>query len=312
MEGHKTADDDKSPKGDHMGMEQVGDIASRSGIASSLISSTGSEEVQTPEALHPCPDCGAEMRPRRTRGQAPGEEPTFFCSTCYEAAQREKALSEFVSGIGDWSIEKCRRAGMASKELKARLDGVPLEIKRRLPSDDVKRLLAGDVGSHGFGLGSSGTGGGKTMAFAAMLREAVGNRAVQKRRDSERAYWDDFEKERWIVWRSWPSEVAWFRMNATSDAFPLEVEDLLEAPVLFLDDVGSERIKGSYVEDFAASQLDLVVDTRHREERPIFYTTNLDEAGLIGLYGARLVSRLCGENPLIFFIEGLPDLRMAK
>jgi DNA replication protein DnaC len=86
------------------------------------------------------------------------------------------------------------------------------------------------------------------------------------------------------------------------------VNDMIQADILFLDDLGSERIKGSYVEDFAASQLDVVVDERYRREAPIFYTTNLDMGGLIEFYGARLVSRLCGDNPLVV-VTGLKDQR---
>jgi DNA replication protein DnaC len=63
------------------------------------------------------------------------------------------------------------------------------------------------------------------------------------------------------------------------------------------------------MDDWAASQLDRIVNHRYREMKPIVWTTNLREVELVGLYGAALVSRLCEDNPLTW-IENAPSLRI--
>lgn len=88
---------------------------------------------------------------------------------------------------------------------------------------------------------------------------------------------------------------------------------LLEAvgtvPLLFLDDIGAERVT-----DWVAEQLWSVVNSR--QERPTIFTSNLDLAGLCdrlgGLDGERIVSRIQGMcEPDIYFVDG-PDLRQSK
>ena len=83
---------------------------------------------------------------------------------------------------------------------------------------------------------------------------------------------------------------------------------LQTVPLLILDDLGRERIRGSYAEDWAASQLDGIINHRYRHEMPILWTTNVPAAHLVVLYGSALVSRLTGDNPLIWFND-LPDMR---
>lgn len=175
-----------------------------------------------------------------------------------------------------------------------------------MPLEAVKGILSGVIPKTGFGIGGAGTGAGKTCALAAIFR-AGAKAYAESNIDIDRM---PCSKTPWLVWSSWPESVSWMRMNAISDRFPEYLDRMLGARVLFLDDLGSERIKGSYVDDFAASQLDLIVDSRYREMLPTFYTTNLDLDGMTERYGARLVSRLCGENPL-GMVSGLPDQRMA-
>lgn len=228
------------------------------------------------------------------------------CPDCWEKEAQGRRIREFESISDRWALEEAKAAGMAPRELKASRERIPVEIKRALPAERVLALLNGEIPSQGWGIGSKGTGGGKTLAFAAVFREAIRAHGLAEVRAGR-----DIPTRPWLVWEPWPAAVDWIRKNATSEGFQRFVDRLVTAPVLFLDDLGSERIKGSYVEDFAASQLDVVVDERYRHERPIFYTTNLNEGGLLDFYGARLVSRLCGDNPL-FFVEGLPDQRIQR
>ena len=236
------------------------------------------------------------------------EDGTHQCRECEEKERQAHQATEFLAGIGPWVGRWCLAAGMGPREVTARVELIKPAIKRAIVSAaevNLRELLAGKIPSSGFGIGGTGTGAGKTCALAAIFRQYAMTSAtehagtINKRPDPN------------LVWESWPSTVAWMRMNAISDDFPARVDRMIQAPVLFLDDLGSERIKGSYIEDFAASQLDLVVDSRYRDMLPTFYTTNLDLKGLTEFYGARLVSRLCGENPLCI-VEGLPDQRMAQ
>ena len=237
------------------------------------------------------------------------------CPACqageWEARRREEWLAEAPL----WARGVCIASGMSPREARAEVARIPMQIKRALPEDAVKALLAGQDPAHGFGLGGEGTGAGKTSAVAAILQGWMRAREEKRVRDGGEPPESGAVRgpggQRTLAWASWPSTVSMLRTRATVDGF---VEDtlasLIGARVLFLDDLGSERIKGSYVEDFAASQLDVVVDERYRDERPTFYTTNLDFAGMVAFYGARMVSRLCGDNPLSV-VEGLPDLRLG-
>ena len=250
--------------------------------------------------LMKCSTCGTEQLRMNTL-----DDGSHQCRDCEEKERQAHQATEFLAGIGPWVDRWCLAAGMGPREITARVELIKAPIKRSLPIDIVKEMLAGHPFKSGFGIGGTGTGAGKTCALAAIFRQgamacATELAAKMPTRPSPN-----------LVWESWPSTVAWIRMNAISDDFPARVDRMIQAPVLFLDDLGSERIKGSYVEDFAASQLDLIVDSRYRDMLPTFYTTNLDLKGLTEFYGARLVSRLCGENPLCI-VEGLPDQRMAQ
>jgi hypothetical protein len=234
----------------------------------------------------------------------PGE---LVCGYCQDQAWLAKRKAEHLEKIGAWSWGVCIEAGMRPREARSEVGKIPVEIKRALPIEAVKSMLEGKPPKAGFGIGGEGTGGGKTSAMAAILRAYLQAREVA--RVNEGGEPNPCPGAAGLRWRSWPSTVALLRSRATVDGFvETTVNDMIQADILFLDDLGSERIKGSYVEDFAASQLDVVVDERYRREAPTFYTTNLDMGGLIEFYGARLVSRLCGDNPLVI-VTGLKDQR---
>lgn len=185
-------------------------------------------------------------------------------------------------------------SGLAARELQATSDLVPPGIAKIMRANRMSDSL------NGFGLSAKETGCGKTSAFAVRFRNSF--------RTMIQAEGDDFEN--YLLWVSWPDQVNWIRRNATSPSLNDQISDMCRAQALFLDDLGSERISKSYVEDFAASHLDTIVNTRYRKFLPIFYTTNLDTAGLTNIYGAHLVSRLVGANPL-FCVDGLSDMRIS-
>ena len=229
-----------------------------------------------------------------------GRTGELACPACqareWEARRREEWLAEAPV----WARGVCIASGMSPQEAQAEVARIPLQIKKALPEDAVKALLAGQDPAHGFGLGGEGTGAGKTSAMAAILQGWMRAREEQRVRAGGEPPESGAVRgpggQRTLAWASWPSTVSMLRTRATVDGF---VEDtlarLIGARVLFLDDLGSERIKGSYVEDFAASQLDVVVDERYRDERPSHHEPGLHSAwGLLRPDG----QPPGGDNPL--------------
>lgn len=257
------------------------------------------KQTKTP-SWRPCSECGRE---------ATVLEEGEICWDCKEkrkhtaiAAKQAAAIMEDVEA---WADRIMFSMDLSKRELRARLDKIPIPIKRCLPKATVKAILEGEYPERGFGLGGN-TGGGKTMAMAALLREYLKARARAFAKTPEKPLWNG----NGIVWCSWPDEVTMFRAHATEDRTEFRIQLLKTCGLLILDDLGRERIRGSYADDWAASQLDSVVNTRYRSELPVFWSTNITEAQLVDLYGGALFSRLTSDNPLIW-VDGLSDLRGA-
>jgi hypothetical protein len=202
------------------------------------------------------------------------------------------------------------RAGLSELERTFVLEDVTPEILALL-GDRTLPLGSKILPTRGFGFAGS-PGIGKTGALAATLRRYV---AARLDRDLEDQGKDALR--RWFVWLSWPETVNRLRVASFGDGGIREIDafvaEAVAVDVLVLDDLGAERIKGSYIDDWAASQLDLIIDGRHRDARPIWYTTSLTRDELILRYGGRLFSRLCGANDLLEVPHArLPDRRMAR
>lgn len=237
------------------------------------------------------------------RNEAPLDPP--LCWTCWQAKQEEEAravrAAEILASLEDWTTRHLQRAGLSRREIRAELHRIPGPIRNAMPKEVVRAMVAGDIPTAGFGLGGN-TDGGKTMAVAALLKvhlEAWTKREIPKRGEGTPA---------WFRWANWPDTVQWLRAHAIDPSAPELVENLAHIPLLVLDDLGRERIKGSYTEDWAASQLDAIVNARYREERVTIWTTNVTEADLVNLYGAAMLRRLTADNPLTW----IPDLRSAR
>ena len=171
-----------------------------------------------------------------------------------------------------------KEAGLAPIEIRAQKALLPLAALQALD-----RIPAGN------GYGFSGpSGSGKTMAIASVLMDRVRHEFKSGR------FTADF------FWVPWPEAVAYLHANF-KDSSRVEqfVNYCVSSGSLYLDDLGAERIKGNYMDDWATSHLDRVVDGRYRDGKPIIYTTNLNLGELIDRYGARLTRRLCDPNPLI-------------
>lgn len=187
-------------------------------------------------------------------------------------------------------------AGMSKRETMADPARVPqalvaaIEKAGSLPS--LVALRNGEVPRFGFGLAGV-AGVGKSFCIAAALRS--GTRAQFERYKITRP---------WFRWCSWPDVVSNARTEASRDhGLPqaaAQFQSLSWSPMLVIDDLGAERARpGTYEDDWATSQLDLVVNARHGALLPTFYTTNLTRNDFLARYGARMFSRLCGENTFI-------------
>lgn len=209
------------------------------------------------------------------------------------------------------------RAGVSARDLQCSAEAATPQIIEALSAGVLEQASL----ASGFGL-SGQAGIGKTGAMVALAR-AIAHRAeapaakpppasVQEMEEQQR------DRERpappWMLWLSWPDTVNRMRVLSMQDGGIAEVGRLVDratrCAVLFLDDVGAERIKGTYIDDWAASQLDLIVDGRYHAMLPTWYTTGLDAKAIVDKYGRRLFSRLCSENRLIS-LPRLPDRRFA-
>lgn len=216
-----------------------------------------------------------------------------------QASQIAKEAAELLSNLDPWVEKQMREIGLCKRELKADRDKVQKSLKFAMPRDVIDEILAGRIPEKGFGIGGI-TDGGKTMAICSILK--IGAVAYAREHAPTKGHATEYHSQ--ITFVSWPDEVAWFRANGREQGLiSEEVHRLSVVPLLVLDDLGRERIKGCYVDDWAANQLDLVVSYRHRNEKPIIWTTNVPEISddgrdLLSIYGAALVRRLTADNPL--------------
>jgi len=227
--------------------------------------------------------------------------PTGECPTCqWQAEDQRRAEDLFkiniLDKLDDYIKDKLLGCGMSPREVKASMDRVPKDIRSAINKDTLEQLFHGQIPEHGFGLGGT-TGGGKTMAVAAIIK----NMAIYQTKAYKPKRQHSFGGPlRGTQWASWPDEVAWLRAHAIDPQAPERVKDLSECDLLILDDLGRERIKGNYSDDWAASQLDQIINHRYRGELPTIWTTNVTEVDLVNLYGAAMLRRLTADNPLIW------------
>lgn len=264
---------------------------------------------QPPSEKQPCVSCSALT----THSQFNGGK----CWRCFTLESSRRAAAQEVLDLQEnmdaHVADALARMGLSAREQRAEWGKVPHLIRQAIPVDRLAPMIQGERPRHGWGLGSD-TGTGKTMAVAAVLKGLVQRRLKWWAEEMPKRVEADPETARAlgpmpILWLSWPDTVTFLRQHAVDGA----AEDLLDRAervrLLVLDDLGRERIKGTYLEDWAASQLDRVVNARYREERPMVWTSNLREEQLAGIYGAALVSRLMEDNPMTW-IEGLPSQRL--
>lgn len=244
------------------------------------------------------------------------DEDASRCGLCIEQKKHADKIASEASRIRDnllvWLDKSLLRSGLSLRERNASIDHISVGIKHVLknPTLQVLNMTRGETPKTGFGLlGPTGTG--KTCALAAIIRSMVMNRWRNLADRDGMACTKQF-----VYWVRWPEQVNTFRtmVGSTSDGLQ-QCEAIARgwcsAEVLVIDDLGAERMKSDYSEDWATSILDLVIDHRYNEMLPIWYTSNLNPDELVERYGSRMFSRLIGHNPAVIAPDG-PDLRVIK
>jgi len=157
----------------------------------------------------------------------------------------------------------------------------------------------------GFGL-TGGTGVGKTWHMA----QRIGFQVV---RIVTQCPIPDTAKipYAYAKWVNWP-DTAEILKGWVAQGFHQDLERFIEKCTicgqLYLDDIGQERITNE--NDYALGILRTILDSRYRNNRPVFWTSNLDLKGLTAIYGARVVSRIIDAWPPLR-LDG-PDLRLKR
>lgn len=241
-----------------------------------------------------------------------------LCGTCVAADKKAKVdayKARMAPRIPFLVDARLAALGLSSTERSAEPLKVPASIAALIPEAPVSELMLGLRVRRGFGLGGS-MGAGKTMALAAIMKSSVRKRLESTLEAmTEEPDWQD--EERWQAagafrWVSWPQAAAAMKGAFKGRHGNAEVEEMVDrmstTQLLVLDDLGRERMRGAYTEDFAIGQLDRIIDMRSREGRPILWTTNQDREELESLYGAAMVDRLMGLAPLVQ-LPKLPSLR---
>lgn len=249
-----------------------------------------------------CTRCG---NPGMRHIEAPFED--AVCASCRrEVSERERLDLEFARFKEkhlEWLDAWMKHCGLSKREITARTDLIPTPVMTA-----ISRVLDDNL-SQGFGL-SGGAGCGKTFALASLFRR----RMLDRWQKNVEVHGLKSIKEDWFTWVSWPEAVSRMRVLSLRDGGHGEIEAYVESlsaiECLVLDDLGAERLRGTYESDFAASQLDAIVDTRYNEMLPVWYTTNLTKTEFLERYGSRLFSRLTSNNPFLA-IPG-SDLRFQK
>lgn len=206
------------------------------------------------------------------------------------------------------------KGGMSRRDALSTLDGITPEIRAKLPAGTLEAVAAGKT-PPGFGLGGP-VGAGKTGTLAALVLALVESGLRRGKIQTGRYDLLGGGTEAYdlpVAWANWPETVNTLRVLSTSDdgmeAAAGIIARLSDAWILVLDDLGAERVK-AYAEDWATTQLDLVLDRRYNDLSPVWYTTSLGLEPLIARYGRRMVERLMAENPLIL-LPKLGSRRLA-
>ncbi len=122
-------------------------------------------------------------------------------------------------------------------------------------------------------------GCGKTHLSTAVFKQLLANMLIS-------GHHDDIAPARWA---NWPSRVKEIQGGYSDGSSRGQVVMLSSIPLLLIDDIGNETTGSSkdHVE-----LLEEIVNTRHMDELPTIFTSNMDMKRLTDSYGLRLMDRI--------------------
>ncbi len=243
-----------------------------------------------------CPTCSKKTHPQYIKERG-------HCWDCYQKIEQANCVAKFKANLSGHIAEHLFKGGIGRAELYADWNQVPSQLAKAIPEDWLDQEYIG------FGLGGN-TGIGKTMALVAGLQRIMSGYAVEKMIPSIQNERGPSMRFPSFQWSCWPSEVHWLRGHAIDGADERAAE-LVNARILVLDDLGRERIKGDFTQDYAFSHLDYIITERYRNGLPTIWTTNLKVPDLAQLYGAPTLRRLIEPNPLNW-VEGLKAFNLSR
>lgn len=239
------------------------------------------------------------------------------CSKCTALDQVDENERSRRLGHLAWCFnirETKERPGIPMRLHSANSEGIPPEIRNAIPAFIFQSVRMGSLHSlqgRGFGLvGGVGTRKSGTIAYLvaslltrSILRAVATGNFVECSKPTINA-----------IWCNWPETSDFLQRNAVEvDLINRKVMSLREADILVLDDLGMERMPRTtdgVSTPFAMGQLQLLINYRNANRKPIFWTSNLQEEDLAGLYGMATYSRLIEDNPPIFLRKGATNYRL--
>jgi hypothetical protein len=240
-----------------------------------------------------------------------------YCGDCIvparAAEQRRIEGEQILVDLAGRTELLLEAMGISARDRRARLADVPASVRPAIPqgwgsTGQIRARIAGWDPIPGFGIAAL-AGAGKTSLFSSLVREITSERVRARAPKLGRAV-----LEPWAIWLSWPEAVNRLRLMSLGDGGLEAAHEVVKrassAELLILDDLGAERIRGAAADDWAASQLDLIVDARDGAMLPTWYSSTILDRALAERYGQRLFSRLVGRNPLRA-VKGAPDQRLV-
>lgn len=269
----------------------------------------GCQVVLPPRNGYPyCPDCCKSISE-----QAVQREREIRAKEAEEAHRKNGAILANPNGYVEWRLRQFN-TGISTRELASTLEVAPSAFLKAVPEGVLGPMMKGHLPNCGAGL-TGLTGIGKSSFWVALIKRMLAEYVSdQVRADDAMGVTHDHKITGDWAWSNWKTTVAWARQNIAFNDHPVDrhLDRLSRVPLLVLDDLGRERIKGGdYAQDYGTDLLDLVVDARYRAELPILWTSNLRVPELNDTYGSALVRRLVEPNPPVW-IDGLKSFQSQR
>lgn len=223
--------------------------------------------------------------------------PNYYCKICKDTGYLDGKICNCVnkilfeklkdiSGITNninFTFEKHNEdffKGTKQENIINNLYKVLMKFANLYPSTDYNNLIL-----------SGGTGTGKTYAVSALGRALI-------------------DKGYFVLFLSAFNMHNLFLRYHTApvqDKF-LYMDNILNSDILIIDDLGTEPIFFNITMEY----LQLILDERTNNHKPIFITTNLNPSDILDRYGERIFSRIINKRFSKFINIDGDDLRLIK